>query len=122
MSYADNYPKVLGIDRDKWLHFGASGLVTTATYGLLTSFTGREVEARKVCLIGAIGMGLAVGLAKEVNDKMESNAQYLDMGDLAANALGVAFSATLIYYFDIHGKSDVNVGFTGNKAILTYRW
>lgn len=87
------------VGSDKFAHVGMSALLTTGTYLFLSGFTGREVQLRGPALIGASAFALGIGLAFEVADAQNG---WIDGGDMAANIIGVALSATLIYTLDIH--------------------
>lgn len=89
-AYADEYPNILGIGGDKYLHFGVSAGGTFAIAYTLHVFSG--YSNKYAAGIGGAGMMFAVGLMKEVMDAgdMPKGKQYLDGGDLTADAIGCA--------------------------------
>lgn len=109
------------IGADKFEHAGVSAALNGLTYTLCTGALGRSVDIRPGCLVASTFMTGMVGVLTEVNDSVNTHSPTLDTGDLAADAVGLAVSALVIYTIDIHGQKDgPKVGYKNN--MLTIGW
>lgn len=77
------------IDRDKALHFAASGAIASASYLMLRQ---KDYSIKDACLI-AVGFSLLAGVLKEtVDDKFDKN-------DLLYDASGALFVPVVVMEF-----------------------
>ena len=86
---AQSLNEVLSLHQDKQLHFGYTYIISSATTSYVLKKTGNK---KKAILIG-IGVGVTIGVAKELYDAKYS---YAQTGDLVADIIGATAGSIVV--------------------------
>lgn len=90
----------LAFEQDKLLHFSASAGIQMGCSLAMTKFLKLEKDEMWTSRIGCAVFTLAVGLAKEHMDAMQTGRNNIDGADMTANALGVGSGVLLGWAFE----------------------
>lgn len=105
--YAEGFGQV---DGNSFAHVGMSAAINSVMYIGLSRMMRSEQELKLPLLIGTSSFTLLIGLAVETSDAIERGDRRIDPADMGANILGVAASATAIYFLDIHNVKPTPTG------------
>ena len=80
---------VLSLHQDKQLHVGYTYIISSAT----TSYVLKKTRNKKKAILVGIGVGVTIGLAKELYDAKYG---YAQTGDLIADIIGATAGSIVV--------------------------
>jgi len=86
---AQSLNEVLSLHQDKQLHIGYTYIISSAT----TSYVLKRTKNKKKAILIGIGVGVTVGVVKELYDAKYS---YAQPGDLLADVIGATVGSVVV--------------------------
>jgi len=86
---AQSLNEVLSLHQDKQLHVGYTYIISSAT----TSYVLKKTKNKKRAILIGIGVGVTIGVAKELYDAKYS---YAQTGDLIADIIGATAGSIVV--------------------------
>lgn len=86
---AQSLNEVLSLHQDKQLHIGYTYIISSAT----TSYVLKRTNNKKKAILIGIGVGVTVGVAKELYDAKYG---YAQTGDLIADIIGATAGSIVV--------------------------
>ena len=86
---AQSLNEVLSLHQDKQLHIGYTYIISSAT----TSYVLKRTKNKKKAILIGIGVGVTIGVAKELYDAKYG---YAQTGDLIADIIGATAGSIVV--------------------------